>query len=1320
MRNNLKKIFCIFIISLIVFIPASFASQISDLNPESLAVFDEENSLAETNEGNIINEIKIRVSEDGQVTILDSGEEESNVEVNDNTDVFEQIGDSCSDAQSLVLGTRYYQYISPSGDVDWYKWSLPSSGQFTVNLEVPSGLDYDLKVYSTCSTSVCSSTNGAGNDEQCTVDAGSGWIYSKIYGYTSTDYSSTDQYFFKGTFQAQSSYDLYVNDIWTEPSSPMDTGTFNLKFTIQNQGSDDIASSFTDYVYVNNNYWSYCDHDSGVVSGGGRTCTWSNLQWNAGTYTIKVVTDIDNDIQETNEGNNERQENIIVGHTAQYDLVPGSFTITPSSPDDADSITIRYESKNNGPDDITSSYNYKLYIDNALYHTCSSSGRPAGTTGYCEREGISLSAGTYTLKNIVDTENNIAETDENNNVKTQLLVIDPSPFGNDLIVKDIWTEPSNPDDNDLFDLKFSVDNIKPTDIADDFYSRLYLDETLLLNCHHKEGIADGTYRICTKYDVSLAAGDYQLFVITDYYGNIEETDETNNEREEDLHIEQSSVEEHDLVLTDLWTIPANPTENELFDIKFKVKNDELADVTNSFISKLFIGNIPYLICTHDNGIGAGITHICTRESVSLSEGIYTLKAQADYNNNVNENDEYNNIKTKTLIIYGSDCLIPDGSGENCDCDSHYDCPLSSPYCEDEYPYPISEGYDACLETKPKYCGDGICSNGETWQTCQDDCSLSAGRIYADVDDLSGNALSGAQLYLDNSFKGTTNSNGKIDFSADYGNRNVKVNCPDGTYCDTKSVYVDGTEYAYFDCGCDLNNLDNDGDGYNNEFEKRFNADPNNADSNPIKELKKDDDCGSISLYKIITGAFYSDSFDFIQIREPITLELPNDERNESEQLTLFITVNPESLDVPPEEGRGFATGIAHGAVYGLVDDVKFVKALLVGGAKLFFNQYVHPFKTSPDFYKKAVEVTEFIKSLPEEWDPIKSQIIAEVIDSISQKADSINPYEEQCKRVAFNKAFVGGYITGYSAEQLLVLEYASVKVFKAMKAGKLGNEAAKLATAVERMSVGFRAIMANSIVVKSVRNNIDNIVSALDEIVRFDVEWGNQLISVSIKGSFVVDNVKDAGRFASDAQEIVAEAMIKAAAKNADLPLTVLKGDAKEVLMLDGKLLMNDDYVLAFRGKTNEVIIWKRDSITNIENGKIILKQGAKESDDAIGAIDTFAIVGDEIHLYEVKRGSTSGNLMDYLGDSVDDVKNNFRNKKMKPIEELTGKKPRMTIIASKGTTSDALKNANSRLYSLVHDSYINAQVYETPLTNSELLDIGEHIKKAARKLNSG
>src|SRR3989344_4432920 len=780
-------------------------SGVSVITPDVMETKDivEENSLAETNEGNIINEIKIRVSEDGQVTILDSGEEESNVEVNDNTDVFEQIGDSCSDAQSLVLGTRYYQYISPSGDVDWYKWSLPSSGQFTVNLEVPSGLDYDLKVYSTCSTSVCSSTNGAGNDEQCTVDAGSGWIYSKIYGYTSTDYSSTDQYFFKGTFQAQSSYDLYVNDIWTEPSSPMDTGTFNLKFTIQNQGSDDIASSFTDYVYVNNNYWSYCDHDSGVVSGGGRTCAWSSLQWNAGTYTIKVITDIDNDIQETNEGNNERQENIIVGHTAQYDLVPGSFTITPSSPDDADSITIRYESKNNGPDDITSSYNYKLYIDNALYHTCSSSGRPAGTTGYCEREGISLSAGTYTLKNIVDTENNIAETDENNNVKTQLLVIDPSPFGNDLIVKDIWTEPSNPDDNDLFDLKFSVDNIKPTDIADDFYSRLYLDETLLLNCHHKEGIADGTYRICTKYDVSLAAGDYQLFVITDYYGNIEETDETNNEREEDLHIEQSSVEEHDLVLTDLWTIPANPTENELFDIKFKVKNDELADVTNSFISKLFIGNIPYLICTHDNGIGAGITHICTRESVSLSEGIYTLKAQADYNNNVNENDEYNNIKTKTLIIYGSDCLIPDGSGENCDCDSHYDCPLSSPYCEDEYPYPISEGYDACLETKPKYCGDGICSNGETWQTCQDDCSLSAGRIYADVDDLSGNALSGAQLYLDNSFKGTTNSNGKIDFSADYGNRNVKVNCPDGTYCDTKSVYVDGTEYAYFDCGCDL-------------------------------------------------------------------------------------------------------------------------------------------------------------------------------------------------------------------------------------------------------------------------------------------------------------------------------------------------------------------------------------------------------------------------------------------------------------------------------------------------------------------------------------
>ncbi|MBU1005404.1 MAG: hypothetical protein KJ561_06245 [Nanoarchaeota archaeon] len=184
------------------------------------------------------------------------------------------------------------------------------------------------------------------------------------------------------------------------------------------------------------------------------------------------------------------------------------------------------------------------------------------------------------------------------------------------------------------------------------------------------------------------------------------------------------------------------------------------------------------------------------------------------------------------------CTIPDGSSAGCDCNYNSDCPSSNPYCEDEYPSPVSDGYDACLVNPPKYCGDGVCNNGETLQTCQNDCSSKDGRVYVDVKDSIGNPISGSYVYSDNSFKGTTKNNGKLDFSAAYGNRNIKVNCPDGSYCNTKSVYVNGDEYSYFYCNCNINDMDSDGDGWTDyEEEHIFLTDKYNSEDNFCSQFK---------------------------------------------------------------------------------------------------------------------------------------------------------------------------------------------------------------------------------------------------------------------------------------------------------------------------------------------------------------------------------------------------------------------------------------------------------------------------------------------------
>ena len=82
-----------------------------------------------------------------------------------------------------------------------------------------------------------------------------------------------------------------------------------------------------------------------------------------------------------------------------------------------------------------------------------------------------------------------------------------------------------------------------------------------------------------------------------------------------------------------------------------------------------------------------------------------------------------------------------------------------------------------------------------------ECDFASGNVYVDVANSIGNPLSGAKIYSDNSYIGNTDSYGKITVQAGFGYRTIKVECSDGTYCGSKTVYVNGKEYLYFNCNC---------------------------------------------------------------------------------------------------------------------------------------------------------------------------------------------------------------------------------------------------------------------------------------------------------------------------------------------------------------------------------------------------------------------------------------------------------------------------------------------------------------------------------------
>ncbi len=98
-------------------------------------------------------------------------------------------------AATIPFNTNITGLISPSGDIDHYKFVITTGGTITVTLGTLPG-DYDLKLLNSAGTQVGISQNGSTTSESISYTAAAGTYYAQTYGYMNAN-SSTSCYTLK-------------------------------------------------------------------------------------------------------------------------------------------------------------------------------------------------------------------------------------------------------------------------------------------------------------------------------------------------------------------------------------------------------------------------------------------------------------------------------------------------------------------------------------------------------------------------------------------------------------------------------------------------------------------------------------------------------------------------------------------------------------------------------------------------------------------------------------------------------------------------------------------------------------------------------------------------------------------------------------------------------------------------------------------------------------------------------------------------------------------------------------------------------------------
>jgi len=425
--------------------------------------------------------------------------------------------------------------------------------------------------------------------------------------------------------------DLVIPNIGWSPESHSVGDTVTFTVTIKNQGSGK-AENFRVAYYIDDTFLTsgYVDQ----IGSGASTNTTCNWKVQEGSHTFKAIADSNTMVLESDEDNN---ENAVIVVPNMPDLVIDNVTWSPAGYSAGDEVTFDIRIKNQG---IKEAYSFRItyYVDGSIVGYKDISRIDAGAT-VTENFPWVATAGSHTIKIVADSNNQVAELDETNNLRMVTL---PPP---DLIIQDIAWSPTEASVGDTITFTASILN-QGSGNTQNSEATCYIDG---ISIGHQDLPEIGSGNIVTKTFAWVAEpGTHIVRIAADPNNLITETDETNNEKWTDF-----STMTPDLLIQDISWLMENPSINDVtFVVTIENQGSDKADLSQltCYIDDSSVGDLDI------KEINAG--DIVTETFIiAVRAGPNTVRIVADANNQIAEIDETNNEKVLSFSSIAPDLVV---------------------------------------------------------------------------------------------------------------------------------------------------------------------------------------------------------------------------------------------------------------------------------------------------------------------------------------------------------------------------------------------------------------------------------------------------------------------------------------------------------------------------------------------------------------------------------------------------------------------------------------------------------------------------------------